>query len=607
MIKVNNTLLFCILLTILGILLWGLDKGFDITDEAFQLIAYKYPNEYTFQPTSFQMIGGKLFAWMNPGIITYRFLRLIFTVLSSLVFCWGLWKWLKASHFIKENSPINFTTLAIFLTLGNLVSYALAHQNPSYNHINNHLMLTASGIVLFVLSLEPHKFLANRKYHFLLASAGAIVALQFFVKFSSSLVLMTGFLFLILLHFRSLWGILYLVGGVLFGLFLYFLLFNDFHAWSSGYMDSLKAVSTGTYKPTALLSRYFDHARNVFTHLMQFFLPLFLGTFLLVRLFIGYQSSKQAKELYLLIATTLFLYLFLLYNAYTLELYKGGSHFTPYWEKSAHIYMVVLLTQICALAAIFWDKIHWPFSITKEFINKIIVLLFLVAIPTIGAVGTLNIKSAALMPHIEPWFALILIFLLYIYRTVKSSLIFSLSIITIAVFVLSQVTIGFVYGNYRLADDRINQTESVDTFKALGTLKALSHIKLDIKTKQFFDELAEIIDTKTDFKPGDPIVAPYDLPGVVYALGGISPGIPWIIGEAKTSQGRNCEALSRTKLPNLDRTLLLMQWQVYEEFYKCMFQQFNKWGILSFQKVGEIHNPYTNQMVQIFTPNKAPK
>ncbi|MDM8561944.1 hypothetical protein QUF54_01155 [Candidatus Marithioploca araucensis] len=590
--KITNALLLLVLTSVLGILLWGIDKGFDITDEGFAMLLYQYPQEYTFTGLTFHILGSKLFAWLEPGIITYRFLRLIFSIFVPMVFSWGFWVWLRKNNFVQNDSPVNFITLSIFLILGCLAYYASSSYIASYNAINGHLILIATGMLLFILS-DEQIFPAKK---LLLISVGIIIALQFFVKFSSAISFLIVFVPLLLVYFRRLMIIVYLVIGIMIGGLLYFLFFQDYSSWLSGSVESIKLASTtDTYNPIHLLSQYVSYFSRVSQHLILAFLPLFIGLFLSVRLLLAYQAHQLSKEHYILnilIGAAIFLYGFFIYQGYHLELFKGSRLHSIYWEKSAHIYFVVLFACLIVLLALLWNNIRGLFSIDK--LNRLGVILLLIAIPFIGMVGTNNVSSTAFMPYLTAWFALIVIFVLYLNRCVKTPLISSILIITIAFIVLSKTIDGVIYSHYRLADIRINQTETVEG------LKALEGIKVDSQTKQFFEKLNHIIKKKTDFKEGDPILAAYDMPGIVYALGGISPGRAWYLVEKKSFQKSNCEALSRSKLSNLDRTLLLVQWKMYQEFDICMKQNFKKWGISSMKKVGEIKSPYTHQVVQIF-------
>ncbi len=59
-------------------------------------------------------------------------------------------------------------------------------------------------------------------------------------------------------------------------------------------------------------------------------------------------------------------------------------------------------------------------------------------------------------------------------------------------------------------------------------LAPLSGIQLDKDTIDFISKSAAIL-KRNGFKPGDQLLSLYDLPGLVYALQGVSPGIPWYI------------------------------------------------------------------------------
>jgi len=593
--KITNTLLLVIIASVICTILWGINKGFDITDEGFAMLLYKYPQEYTFIVTTFHMLGSKLFEWLSPNIITYRLLRLILSVLSTLIFSWGFWVWLKNNDFIKNNISINFLTHTLFLILGCLSYYSLSHYIANYNAINSHLMLISTGILLFIIANHKQND-NNKKYTWLLMLLGIIIAFQFFIKFSSAILFLTLSIFLLLLYFRKVIVTLYPILGVFIGIFLYFIFIQDYQSWLLGTVESVKLTSTtDVYGPVKLLEQYFNYFSSITQHLIISFLFLFFSLFLLTRLFFIYKEYNLKKEHNVLIVVSTILYTFFIYQIYQLGLYKGSQLHTVFWEKSAHIYIVILFACLSILLAVLWNNIKQLFSLENLKILSVILLLLIE--PIVGMVGTNNVSSAALSPYLTTWFALILMLVLYLSKFQEVNTLSSIILITVALLTLSKVVDGVIYSHYRLADKRINQTETIEN------IDLLNGIKVDIKTKHFFEELNKIIKEKTDFEKGDPILAAYDMPGIVYALGGISPGTPWYFVEKESLQKTNCAALSRSKLKNLNRTLVLIQWQMYQEFYDCMSDTFKKLGALSMTKVGETKSPYTNQMVQVFTFN----
>jgi hypothetical protein len=66
-----------------------------------------------------------------------------------------------------------------------------------------------------------------------------------------------------------------------------------------------------------------------------------------------------------------------------------------------------------------------------------------------------------------------------------------------------------------------HQTEQVEGLPRLDGL----HVSPSLE--RYLTRLKGVLETDTRFRPGDPVMFIYDHPGVVYALGGASPGMPW--------------------------------------------------------------------------------
>ena len=78
----------------LGLFIWGINRGFDVKDEAFMVLCYRFPQLYAALTTSFHIMVNRFTGGEDIGILGYRWLGFSFKMLSMLVFAWGFWKWL---------------------------------------------------------------------------------------------------------------------------------------------------------------------------------------------------------------------------------------------------------------------------------------------------------------------------------------------------------------------------------------------------------------------------------------------------------------------------------------------------------------------------------
>jgi hypothetical protein len=111
-------------------------------------------------------------------------------------------------------------------------------------------------------------------------------------------------------------------------------------------------------------------------------------------------------------------------------------------------------------------------------------------------------------------------------------------------------------------------------------------LQLDARTAAFMTRLTQALQ-QAGFRPGMPIIAAYDMPGLVYMLGGVYPGNPWFFGQ---QDRRNCDAFEKTGLP-LTQAFMLVNEPPGPELLACMkshglnFPQ-------DYKVVGSLLNPY---------------
>ena len=102
--KIHNLLfvfLIVLFVFIITLIFLSLDRGFNFVDEGLYLLQFKYVGVYRVGVRNYDIIITKLTNWMHPGIIAYRWMSLILTVLSSLILAFGLHKWLATN--IRSN------------------------------------------------------------------------------------------------------------------------------------------------------------------------------------------------------------------------------------------------------------------------------------------------------------------------------------------------------------------------------------------------------------------------------------------------------------------------------------------------------------------------
>jgi hypothetical protein len=282
---------------------------------------------------------------------------------------------------------------------------------------------------------------------------------------------------------------------------------------------------------------------------------------------------------------------FFLYESILKAPLYAGSH--RFGESPAFTVWAILIVQSILAGLLYWRDIRGLFPLSLKRCRLAGVLFLLVVQPLIGALGTNSPIFAKGIEYMPPWFALIILLGYAVSIKIDTpSFLWHLFLLVTVLFAQSQIVFGFFYFPNRLPTRLEHQSEPIEG------VPILSDIRVDRYTKAFFETMQRTLAHETNFEPGDPMLGIYDLPGLVYALGGSSPGV-WMSG-LREEQARNCRALKLSKLSNLSETIILMNDEIKPEFLACMHEL----GISypeNFRLLGIVSNPYG----PLYTGDKA--
>jgi hypothetical protein len=103
------------------------------------------------------------------------------------------------------------------------------------------------------------------------------------------------------------------------------------------------------------------------------------------------------------------------------------------------------------------------------------------------------------------------------------------------------------------------------------------------------------------FKPSDDILALYGLPGLVFAVGGVSPQKPWFFDDhGETGDQENVRALKRIPFDRLKGAFVFRtnrDERVDYQLGHCGVSFSN-----NFQVIDQVNIPFKNRSVEIFKP-----
>ncbi|MBL4654391.1 MAG: hypothetical protein JKY33_01030, partial [Bacteroidia bacterium] len=589
--KVTTSILLIFPICTLLVLIWGLNKGFDFTDESYYLLGYDFPMENN-TSRFFQPVTSLLFGWLDPGILGYRIVRLVLTLLASLVFAKGFWRWCCAT-----NRNVNFLTILAITTSGSLLSYSLFPVSLSYNSWTLINMLLISGFIFSWISLIKAKSSPNKKSGILLLFVGLIIGLQFFVKFSAAGAYLFSIIALIIIiqkndgikWSRILTSILTLFGGIFLFMIIYFTTVESIFIWKEKFITAIKYTPAG-YELDFLFEKYKKTLDHSFTKGVRNIkeVPIILFLLFTIGRMIGF-FRPIGRTIYNVLFTGIMLYM--LYYAYDNFLFMSGM---AKMRNAFSIYLLILICTLCIVLAITTAK-DIKLNITNPANREnIVIYLFLFFLPLCGSIGTSSILPINIIQYLYPWFLLILLISCWVSKKLQNNFYVNAFALIIGTFAFTQTVHGYVYSPYRLNSDLFHQTEEV------LQLPKLEELKIETQSKDFILSINKIVQEKTKFSEGDPVIEIVDLPGIVYSLGGVSPGNSWYNPKYPNT---NCYYLGVANIKALNKTLLFFyaDERISEGFKNCLNEQ----GINypnGYSKIGEVKHLHSDKTINIYAP-----
>lgn len=485
---------------LLAIVTWGLNKGFDFSDEGFYLLGYQHNQEHFIVSTHFHSIVKFFFGFIPLNPINIRILSLIVSIISTVIFTFFVIR----SYTILTKTKLNRKHLIItylFTSIGSFASYILPLRGFSYNTITKSLLLICFGLLFFACAkilIQQNKSILNK---LLIVVAGYCLGFLVFVKITSfaAAIIVISISFLILFYQKKNRYATFIIAIFFFlGIFLAALTYHlciqpfpDFIFFINELRQLLSA--NNTVSDGHNISSYGNDIFMVFLRILEFTLIGFSLTFS----YSQFKKGNRNNGIAILLFTTIFLCVDYLFskNFFGVNTYKYADALLLLTTVSFSFYLTNIVLS--------------GFKLRAQFLLFCAILFISPLISAFGSNNGLLVNAVFSIPF---WSILILFFAFkknkHIYYTVTT--LFSLVL-------LYQVLLKYVVQPYRL-QPLIFQTETISP-----KIKRAKGLLVDLETKNKI-EFAHKVLQANNFKAGDPIIALYRLPGLVYLLEGISPG-----------------------------------------------------------------------------------
>ena len=523
-------------------LLWSSSRGLDITDEGFYFVGASHPGDLAMAVTSSHFLLSPLFALVGGNVATYRLVGFTFTVLMAFVLAAGLD---ACRRTLQPDAPRHWTYVAAeaaAIAAGSLLGYAFLTASPSYNWITSWGLTFGAAALLVALAIGE----ASRAASIWLGLLGVSLAAVFFAKFTAAVA--GGALFAVVLgawplapfRVRLRWLAAAAAGFAIAG-GLYFVVLQSPGAWYRAFRLGLWATATQSplHSSGALTRYYVEWRDDVVVAWLKEFGPVFYA---LTALAIAIRFVPAGRWS----GTTLRLFAWagLAYAAYL-----SAIHVRDY-PPSLYAYDIVRLffgwLLLLAPLALAWRgrRSEHAGSEDPAYVDPIqavapgdagptfrsgdanaavawtLIVMMLFALPFCATVGTGNSLQSGMRFVMGPWFALFAVMLAQMSAPPRARWALPTGLAVLSALSLVYVMRGPLEAPYRLLAGLRGQTEETAVGAGGGTLK------LDPELHAFITRVRQAA-LESGFRPGDDLLGFFDMPGIVFALGGRSPGLAW--------------------------------------------------------------------------------
>ena len=570
-----------------------LNHGYDLTDEGYFLLDYKNVNIYRGGIHNYHIVITKLTHWFNPQILEYRWMALVLTLFSSLILAIGFDQWLKANYKIK-NVFTFFWLNFCFISIGNFLYYFPGFQIIHNNTLTNFYLQVSTGLILYLFSLKFDEFNFSKINVIILGLIGLLTGFNFFIKFTTSILVLVSYILVLLFYYRkmSFKNLIRIFStffiGTILGVFIYFAFFQSYTEWRSNFIDAYYMLSD--HKPQDLIAQYFDNIFSCFIFWLKYFSWL-----LVFPLYFYFENSKKLilKSIYkknIFNGIGIIALIFFLAEMYYFKFYKS-VYGNPFGIINGYFYVIVILFQMSIILAIAIKKKKLTPAFININANKLILLLLLFITPFLGAFGTANSLFLNVLIHIAPWFVIIIILLIELSSQIKNTSSLSLLLLLPSCITFSQIGHGCLF-------EPFNSPGFFKTTEKIDELPAIKGIYVDKNLKKSLLELNSLL-RQNKFKDGYPIFG-YSIPGIVYALGGISPGMPYYFNK----EPRDSISMNRFKYNNNAPVIMINDDNEIDKVLLATMKTKSIFYPEEYFFVGEVEfcSPYFKKILKVYFP-----
>ena len=558
-------------LGVIAYVIWTLDRGFDITDEAYYLLLATHADSVKifFPPGAQQWLTAGL--WQITGsIVMFRAAGMVLLLASSALLAFGVFSICLRFGLLTDH-PRSKAVVFAGSAVGAMLYASTINLSPCYNLLASVAAYASAGMVL----LASNRSNVFHKYA-LFALAGCALGAMALCKppaavVTFALLALWGSIFERAVFDKIFGSVAMIFGAVTFVAVLLLINTTISEAWQAlqqgmQFFDMVRGETTG-----ARLTRYSIEFR-------EYFLTTLKGFGIPIAAMIVYVTTRRPLFAHFGLAALVITLIFGSHNAghliFSMDNATSGSYlfggFNRYSVQPVAIFAMLLMALIISIPI--WTKSR---STLALFVG-LILLPYCVALGTGNALFTQVIDTLA-------FFGVLITGLMFATHPhpgkTPASLIGLCFILTIA---LQIVTSSL--RPYHLAFPLTEQSQ-------ITMVGNVGEVKVDADTNKFFTDL-QVASKSCGIEPGTPFIGLYNMPGVALALQAIPVLTPWL--------GNRTQAefvLERIRLEELPSAVIGLQTRGNGSLPPLPKQLAE--SLVGYRYCGMAITPYTQQKIQI--------
>lgn len=545
----------------LAVLIWGMNKGFDFSDEGFSMLSLNPGQEQGLEIMPVYLLLQKLFSWLNPGIVFYRLLRLILYLSGTAVFIMGLLSYLRC-----KLSEINWPPFSIaypVAALTGLINYACFYQSLSYNSLTLIMILMMAGFLF--RSLGSFDSASGKRQIVFLMATGLCCGMLCLIKLSSGILFSAASLLLIFsfphneekLKVRLEFVVSFISGFAVSGLLFYAAGYSPVE-----FINNIRIAADilPGHQISELLEVYLeDLHKNFFKIIIYHKIYLLIP----VLLWVIY------KKAYILLFVTVFSVccLLLMQQFVSERWFKAGME-GMYSASLVYILLMWSFFTFLLIELLTCLRRKWNNQTHCNFLRVSPAFIFFFFCPFVASAGTNNPFSVHITQFLFFWMVIFLLITEIVSnQNSQLKIIRPVFVFVLIIIVCSQFVFGFIVSPYRLNQGLAKQSFKMTTGSNSGS------VLLDESSYNFTTAVINIL-KKNGYENGNySALSLYNFPGLLYLAGSNSPGAAWYFGDGYPGNDRaNCFMIAKTKMTDLKRTVIFKESEkpVSTMFSECL-------------------------------------